>query len=165
MITMKQCSKCKKEKGTNHFSKHKRCKDGLQSQCKPCLNESGRLSMEKNQNEPCGRCGEGKRRSNSAYCLACHSIMKVKYSFKVTEERAEELRAIDNCDACGRSTEEVGRALHIDHCHEGEHVRGVLCHYCNTALGLLLDDPIRILKLGMYINRATYDEQNTLSSH
>jgi hypothetical protein len=40
-------------------------------------------------------------------------------------------------------------------------VRGVLCHYCNIALGMMLDDPIRILKLGMYLNKANYDEDNT----
>lgn len=164
MIQMKRCSSCKKEKGTQHFSKHKRHKDGLQTWCKPCLHESSRLSRKRNESKPCARCKEGKRRPNSVYCLPCHSIIKTRSVFKVTEERAVELRAIDNCEACGRSTEDVGSNLHIDHCHKGEHVRGVLCHFCNTALGMLRDDPVRIRKLEMYLNRVTYDKQNTTTA-
>jgi hypothetical protein len=29
---------------------------------------------------------------------------------------------------------------HIDHCHKTEQVRGLLCHHCNTMLGLARDD-------------------------
>jgi len=90
------------------------------------------------------------------------------YRYNLTEERARELRDQDHCDACGRTEDGIkGDArLHIDHCHDEGHVRGVLCHYCNVALGSLLDDPIRIEKLKMYINNANYryDEQNTLEA-
>ena len=33
--------------------------------------------------------------------------------------------------------------LSVDHCHETGKVRGLLCHRCNTAIGLLRDDPER----------------------
>ena len=43
--------------------------------------------------------------------------------------------------------------LAVDHCHETGDVRGLLCAACNTALGLLKDDPDRIVKLLDYLTR------------
>lgn len=40
----------------------------------------------------------------------------------------------------------------IDHCHSSKQVRGVLCTQCNVALGLLGDDPSRILGLQVYLS-------------
>ncbi len=32
------------------------------------------------------------------------------------------------------------KSVHIDHCHEKNYIRGILCNKCNMALGLLNDD-------------------------
>jgi len=50
------------------------------------------------------------------------------------------------CLVCG-STYRV----HVDHCHQTGRFRGVLCSGCNTALGLLGDDPARIRALLAYL--------------
>ena len=44
------------------------------------------------------------------------------------------------CDICGRNQTEFKKALHVDHCHESERVRGLLCLQCNAALGYIKDN-------------------------
>jgi hypothetical protein len=43
--------------------------------------------------------------------------------------------------------------LSVDHCHRFmcRHVRGLLCHSCNKAIGLLGDDPDRIARAVEYL--------------
>lgn len=46
----------------------------------------------------------------------------------------------DSCAICKKHQREFKRALEIDHNHTTEKVRGLLCHCCNTAIGLLKED-------------------------
>ena len=49
----------------------------------------------------------------------------------------------------------IKSSLNVDHCHDSGVVRGLLCHNCNRALGLLQDD-VGILKTAIkYIESAT----------
>ena len=53
------------------------------------------------------------------------------------------------CAICG--TEPNGRALAVDHNHDTGLVRGLLCHHCNTAIGLLDDSPERLIRAIEYL--------------
>ena len=158
----KECFKCKESKTLDSFSKNKRTKDGVAYYCKPCVSEYAQANRDKNQDKPCVTCGHPERAFRQTACSDCVRIRDIMSRYNITKEEATALKAQNHCDACGRSKEEAAteRSFHVDHCHEGGHVRGLLCTYCNTALGMLLDDPIRIEKLKMYLNRAKYDEDN-----
>jgi hypothetical protein len=58
----------------------------------------------------------------------------------------------DACEACGNKPQGK-RGIMFDHCHKRGHFRGWLCNPCNTALGLLSDDPDRLRKLIAYLER------------
>ena len=58
------------------------------------------------------------------------------------------------CSICG-ATESVGarKALHVDHDHATGAIRGLLCHHCNTMLGLAKDSPEILAKAIEYLAR------------
>ena len=59
--------------------------------------------------------------------------------------------SLASCDSCGyvwKSTDK--KRLFIDHNHTTGEIRGILCHHCNSALGLLKEDENRILALLQY---------------
>lgn len=53
------------------------------------------------------------------------------------------------CAICG--AEAV--SWHVDHCHRGDFVRGILCSPCNQGLGYYSDDPDRMQSAVNYLRR------------
>jgi len=53
-----------------------------------------------------------------------------------------------SCAICGRKQK---KRLAVDHCHETRVVRGLLCSWCNSAIGLLKDDPSTIERAAHYV--------------
>lgn len=45
--------------------------------------------------------------------------------------------------------------LVVDHCHTNGKVRGLLCHNCNRALGLLQDDAATLLRAVEYLKKGS----------
>lgn len=85
-------------------------------------------------------------------CDLCRRYDNEWKTFGLTGKQAEDLRARGRCDICG-GTRPGGRFnnWHIDHDHLTGLVRGVLCAHCNTAIGLLGDDPSRIRRAAAYL--------------
>lgn len=83
------------------------------------------------------------------------SELMMKYGI-TPEEYAETLESQrGGCAICG-STEPKHRGpfFVVDHCHTTGKVRGLLCSPCNTALGLLGDDPKLLRSALRYLKRA-----------
>lgn len=61
------------------------------------------------------------------------------------------------CAACGAEQPGTKLGWHTDHSHRGEdkHVRGILCHHCNIAMGMAKDDPAWLERLAEYARRTT----------
>lgn len=58
------------------------------------------------------------------------------------------------CEICGDEFGENPKVIrHIDHCHQEGNLRGVLCHFCNTALGSAKDSIPRLEALIAYLRK------------
>jgi len=60
-----------------------------------------------------------------------------KIDYKRYQEMLEEQYGV--CAICLKSPES-GKLLHVDHCHAADMVRGLLCSFCNTGIGLFGED-------------------------
>jgi hypothetical protein len=54
-----------------------------------------------------------------------------------------------------KMNDKVYNNLNVDHCHSTGQVRGLLCHNCNRALGLLKDNIERLKSAITYLEGAT----------
>jgi hypothetical protein len=57
-----------------------------------------------------------------------------------------------NCAICYKPLKLKQYKFAVDHCHDSDDVRGILCVRCNTALGSFDDDPDMILRAAEYLN-------------
>ena len=117
----------------------------------------------------CRICGEvkpladfGFRMDNRKWrteCDRCRSERSQATRYGITVGRLRALKADANyrCQACGVHEDELVHAsfkyskLVVDHCHATGEVRGILCTRCNTALGHLDDNPVKINNLLAYL--------------
>lgn len=113
-------------------------------------------------NEPCKSCGIGERAvfpsQVSSYCKDCLTIRRVatarKHLYGITEDQYNEMLAVTDgrCYVCGLANEN-GRTLCVDHDHNTDAIRGLLCLQCNVALGMAQDDPKLLRQLAEYLEK------------
>lgn len=68
-----------------------------------------------------------------------YHLMKV-YGITVDQYNTLFLKQEGKCLICGKHQRELKMTLRIDHDHNTGKIRGLLCHGCNTAIGLLNED-------------------------
>ena len=95
-----------------------------------------------------------------------------KRRYNLNPEEYIKLLKVEECEICGmimtgkyrisdHSSKRLATEKCIDHCHKTGKVRGVLCHDCNKAIGMLKDN-IGILKSA--INYLRKHEENNIIS-
>lgn len=78
-------------------------------------------------------------------------LVKDSYNLKVYKLTSEKYNQIlkqqkNRCAVCNIKFSKLSsKLIHIDHNHKTDKVRGLLCHKCNLALGLLCED-IKIIE-------------------
>lgn len=84
-----------------------------------------------------------------------HKIVssKLKSAFGIDlNDYVELLKKQDGaCAICGKTPNENGKRLAVDHCHSTGTVRGLLCSTCNQGIGLFKDNPSLLKSAISYI--------------
>jgi len=95
-------------------------------------------------------------RAAQRYCsLGCWTVLARKkrdqtHRIKVSPTEYRELVAKFG-DVCMICAEKPKYKLAVDHCHETGRIRGLLCHRCNTSLGLMRDNPALLERASVYL--------------
>jgi hypothetical protein len=86
------------------------------------------------------------------------SALRTNYGIEPEEYEALYAQQDGKCAICGtpvsnylRDLDASGRGTCVDHCHDSNRVRGILCHGCNIGLGGFRDDPVRLLAAVEYL--------------
>jgi hypothetical protein len=90
--------------------------------------------------------------------LATYRRYQLKSKYGLTVEAYDVMLAKQNgvCAICGsKNPRGPGKRLHIDHDHATGKVRGLLCHPCNRALGLVRDSPALLRKAATYLEETS----------
>ena len=138
------------EKSLSGFYRDKSHKDGYRSECKACQKAYVKKWYVANR--------EQQKVYNKKWQVANRERQRDyhlnhKYGLSPEDYNALFEAQAGCCAICGRHESELKQKLHVDHDHVTGEIRGLLCRGCNTAIGLLCDDPDTIDKASDYIRR------------
>lgn len=147
----KQCTKCLVIKDKDQFCKRAPSKDGLNHWCKSCVNIHNKEVIARDPEKRRKQSREWDKKNRPARFRS-----EIKHKFGITVEKYEKMLTIQNnsCAICGKSPEENGRRLAVDHCHITNIIRGLLCTKCNQGLGNFDDIFENLIKAANYIKLA-----------
>jgi Recombination endonuclease VII len=160
----KKCSKCHSVKLLTEFNKDKAHSDGFYSQCKKCrhlareklISEIGKEANRKIEKE---RLDKHLSNPKNAIKLQETSWKRLNIIFTVNDYNTMLEKQNGVCAACHKPETRVdyrnGKVskLAVDHCHKTGKVRGLLCHKCNSGIGLFNENIELMLKALEYLKR------------
>jgi CRISPR/Cas system-associated protein Cas10 (large subunit of type III CRISPR-Cas system) len=128
--------------------------------CTFCMHYKEWAEFAKDKDRPFGYrpvCKECRRKDQlKRYCPTKERAKELKKKYGITMEQYDEMLVAQHhgCKICGVSPEEHGKNLAVDHCHDTGQIRGLLCSYCNTAIGLFKEDLANFRKAMQYLTAA-----------
>ncbi len=159
MEKIKTCFTCKTQKTIKEFCKHKDRPDGVTNTCKTCKNTVRRVDYSTWDDV---RLAARQVQRSIIDAKQVHKDRRYRHGTEVTrytkygitkEIYMDMLDKQDGtCDICN-GLNANGRDLSIDHNHDTNEVRGLLCGACNSTLGMSRDSISRLEKCIEYLKR------------
>lgn len=133
----KKCKVCGEYKPTTDFYKNSSYKDGFTSKCKTChikqTTENYKKKPEINE--------ANKKRYFKNIDAERNRDYKRNYGITLEDYNKMLQEQQNSCAICGIESSLASKGkLFVDHCHTTNKIRGLLCHHCNTMLGLAKDN-------------------------
>jgi hypothetical protein len=123
------CGTCRQFRDDSEFG-WDTARDQPKRTCRPCAADRQRRYVAENRDKV-----------NVANRIRKRGLTLEQYEAMVAEQGGR-------CAICKRE-----RQLDIDHCHDTQRVRGLLCGPCNRALGFVDDDPAILRAAIRYLER------------
>lgn len=130
-----------------------RKRNTFQSSCKKCGSEYRQVWVERNRKR--------ERERARKYYQANKNKLRVTYDrsrvirkYGLTPEEIKNMKEAQGgkCAICRNRL-----ATHVDHCHDdSKHVRGILCLWCNSGIGMLGDDSDLLRTAAQYLEKAEH---------
>lgn len=127
LLTEKECLTCKQLLPINNFDTlTKAGKKYYMASCKKCRNNVNSVNRKQSKHY--------RKRD----LIRDYGLTLPEYNDMIEIQESK-------CLICGTHLKDLLRGLCVDHCHTTGKVRGLLCHNCNSGLGLFKDN-IEFLK-------------------
>lgn len=165
MQTIRKCTQCsiEKEESVKNFRLRPGFVDRFNSWCRACEStHSCKKVKNKYHSDPEYRdrvLKDSSKRSKKRYredhefrkaLLVKNRKVKLLSRYKISEQEYDNMLYTQNfiCKICKNKD---NRRLAVDHNHVSGKVRGLLCRFCNTALGLFKDSPELLRDAAKYV--------------
>jgi len=137
MNNTKICTDCGEPKDFSEFSPRKHGKNGLNSQCKSCRSKDAREYRLENKEKYIENNRNWRKNNPGKYSKRTRGYVLKRYG--ISEEEYDEIFEKQS-GVCAICKDKPTGTLHIDHDHVTGKVRGLLCHRCNTSMGLMKEN-------------------------
>jgi hypothetical protein len=148
---LKVCSCCKIEKQLSLFNIDKKAKHGRRCYCKSCEKEKREAVKEYHKLRQLN----WRRKNADKHKMDVRFLSYKKQGLNISRKEYLDLYQAQEgkCALCGKSEEENGKALCLDHCHKSILVRGFLCTDCNIGLGKFKDNVDVLFRAVEYLTK------------
>ena len=117
---------------------------------------SGCRVRARKKNGGCGYCLKPVEPGHT-YCAhhrEYHRLLARRLRYGISKEQYDTRLAAQHgqCAICG-ATEHILGTLGVDHDHRSGRIRGLLCSFCNLAIGNMRDNPALLRKAATYLEK------------
>lgn len=154
---MKSCNDCKESKPKSEFYRSKVSRDGFSARCKPCQGKRFREWASRNREHLKRRARiydrKNRKRVRELRLARVHRVPLGTYKTMLKQQRGQCAICKIHCSRCRSGV------LEIDHDHETNRVRGLLCPLCNKGLGHFRDSSSRLFAAIKYLANTRFSPE------
>jgi Autographiviridae endonuclease VII len=148
--TRKTCRRCSRDLPISSFNCLSRAGDGHASRCRECTSKGVREWKDRRKAEG-NPWSIGPQLRRKHWLNRSHGITPAQFNQMLVEQGG-------GCALCCEPESIAHQSgtikeLSVDHCHDTDRIRGLLCSKCNQGLGLFKDDPTLLRRAADYIER------------